>query len=150
MSPSTAVAHPRADECRPQRAYRVLPDPGRLRFHGKLPDNLTFVAAGTSNPANVDTGTAAVLNSATLGQLTAAQIFHTFANLNPGHADQVLAGLAAGGHQLQIGFEDMSRTTGDNDFQDVVSPSTSRRTIIESCRSASDRMEPQAVPSSRT
>ena len=89
-------------------------------FYGKLPDNLTFVAAGASNPASVDAATAAVLDSATLGQLTAAQIFHTFANLSPGHADQVLAGVTAGGHQLQIGFEDMSRATGDNDFQDVV------------------------------
>ena len=89
-------------------------------IYGKLPDNLTFVAPGGSNPANVDTGSAAVLSSATLGQLTAAQIFHSFANLNPGHADQVLAGVTAGGQQLQIGFEDMARATGDNDFQDVV------------------------------
>jgi Ca2+-binding RTX toxin-like protein len=89
-------------------------------FYGKLPDNLTFVAVGTSNPANADTGTAAVLSSATLGQLTAAQIFHSFANLNPGYADQVLAGVTAGGQQLQIGFEDLARATGDNDFQDVV------------------------------
>jgi hypothetical protein len=36
------------------------------------------------------------------------------------HADQVLAGVTAGDQQLQIGFEDMPRATGDNDFQDVV------------------------------
>jgi Domain of unknown function (DUF4114) len=52
--------------------------------------------------------------------LTAAQIFHSFANLNPGHANQVLAGLTAGGQELKLAFEDLPRGTGDNDFNDVV------------------------------
>jgi hypothetical protein len=91
-----------------------------FNIYGKLPDNLSFLAPGTNNPAGVDTGTPAVLGSATLGQLTAAQIFHSFANLNPGHADQILAGLTAGGHELRLAFEDLPRGTGDNDFNDVV------------------------------
>ena len=33
---------------------------------------------------------------------------------------QVLSGVAPGGRELQIGFEDVSTVTGDNDFQDVV------------------------------
>ena len=52
--------------------------------------------------------------------LSAAQVFHSFANLNPNHADQVLSGVTPDGHQLTIGFEDLPRATGDNDFQDVV------------------------------
>jgi hypothetical protein len=52
--------------------------------------------------------------------LTAAQIFHSFANLNPGHADQALAGVTPGGQELKLGVEDLPRGTGDNDFNDVV------------------------------
>ena len=33
---------------------------------------------------------------------------------------QVLSGVTPGGRELQIGFEDVSTVTGDNDFQDVV------------------------------
>jgi hypothetical protein len=90
-----------------------------FNLYGNLPDNLSFTAPGTTQPANLDSGTPPVLNSATLGAL-AAQIFHSFAALNPGHADQVLAGLTPGSHELKIGFEDLPRATGDNDFQDVV------------------------------
>jgi hypothetical protein len=89
-------------------------------IYGKLPDNLSFVALNGAGPADVDNGLPVLLHSATLGNLTAAQIFHSFANLNPNHADQVLSGLTPVGHVLTIGFEDLARATGDNDFQDVV------------------------------
>ena len=59
-------------------------------------------------------------DSATLGNLTAAPIFHSFATFNPADANQVLSGVAPGGRELQIGFEDLPIATGDNDFQDVV------------------------------
>lgn len=88
--------------------------------YGNLPDNLSFVTAGTSNPANVNAGVPVTLNSATLGNLGTAQVFHSFATLNPGDADQVLSGVAPGGKEMLIGFEDLPTATGDNDFQDVV------------------------------
>jgi Domain of unknown function (DUF4114)/RTX calcium-binding nonapeptide repeat (4 copies)/Metallo-peptidase family M12B Reprolysin-like len=89
-------------------------------FYGKLPDDLSFTAPGSNAAANLAAGLPPVLHSASLGTLTAAQIFHSFAALNANGADQVLSGLTSGGHQLTIGFEDMPRATGDNDFQDVV------------------------------
>jgi hypothetical protein len=89
-------------------------------IYGKLPDNLSFVASNGAGPADLDNGLPVLLHSATLGNLTAAQILHSFANLNPNHADQVLSGLTPDGHVLTIGFEDLARATGDNDFQDVV------------------------------
>jgi hypothetical protein len=52
--------------------------------------------------------------------LTAAAVFHSSAGLNPGHATQVLSGVAPGGRELVIGFEDLPTGAGDNDFQDVV------------------------------
>ena len=55
----------------------------------------------------------------TLGLLNGT-IFHSFQNLNPGGAIQVLSGVAQGGRDLQVGFEDLAVATGDNDFQDVV------------------------------
>ena len=61
-----------------------------------------------------------VLRSATLGNLTVAPIFHSFATFNPGDTNQVLSGVAPGGRELQIGFEDLPTAAGDNDFQDVV------------------------------
>ena len=91
-----------------------------FNVYGNLPANLSFEAPGTSNPANINTGIPPVLDSATLGQLTAAPVFHTLATLNPGGATQVLSGIAPGGQELLIGFEDLPRTTGDSDFNDVV------------------------------
>jgi hypothetical protein len=91
-----------------------------FQHYGNLPDNLSFVAPGTTNGADLDSGTPPVLYSATLGVLTAAPIFHSFATLNPGDAIQVLSGTTPGGHELRIGFEDQPTATGDNDFQDVV------------------------------
>ncbi|HTG21027.1 MAG TPA: DUF4114 domain-containing protein, partial [Reyranella sp.] len=87
---------------------------------GALPHNLSFVIQGSTAPADVDGGQPVVLQSATLGALANATIFHSFAALNPGHAEQILSGVAPGGHDLLIGFEDLPTTTGDNDFQDVV------------------------------
>lgn len=63
---------------------------------------------------------AAVLMSAAQGALTATAVFHSSAGLNPGNAAQVLSGVAPGGRELLIGFEDLPTGMGDNDFQDVV------------------------------
>ena len=75
---------------------------------------------GTDTPADLDLGLPPVLHSATLGDLTSATIFHSFATFNPGDANQVLSGVAPGGKELLIGFEDLPSATGDNDFQDVI------------------------------
>lgn len=90
------------------------------RQYGNLPDNLSFLAPGTTTRADLDAGLPPTLSSATLGALTAVPIFHSFATLNPGDANQVLSGVSPGGQQLLIGFEDLPSTAGDNDFQDVV------------------------------
>ena len=87
---------------------------------GALPDNLSFVTPGTGAPSDIDTGIPPVLQSATLGALSGATIFHSLATLNPADALQVLSGVAPGGLELLIGFEDLPSATGDNDFQDVV------------------------------
>jgi serralysin len=83
-------------------------------LYGILPDDLSFVMPGTGAPADLDSGVPPVLRSATRGDLTAAPIFHSFATFNP--AD----GVAPGGRDLQIGFEDLPIATGDGDLQDVV------------------------------
>jgi uncharacterized protein DUF4114/hemolysin type calcium-binding protein len=91
-------------------------------FHayGHLGDDLSFSAPGTSGrAATVDSGLA-ILQSASLGALTAATVFHSSAGLNPNGANQVLSGVTPGGLELQIGFEDLPNATGDRDFQDVV------------------------------
>ena len=88
--------------------------------YGNLPDDLSFVAPGTTTAADLDAGTPPVLHSATHGALTAAPIFHSLATLNPDDAIQVLSGTTPGGHDLQIAFEDLPTATGDNDFQDIV------------------------------
>ena len=84
-----------------------------------LPDNLSFLAAG-GGVANLNAGIPIVLNSATLGNFGGAAIFHSFQQLNPDRAQQALSGVAPGGKELQVGFEDVARATGDNDYQDVV------------------------------
>ncbi|CAN5921530.1 hypothetical protein BH11PSE3_BH11PSE3_03010 [soil metagenome] len=87
---------------------------------GALPDNLSFVTPGSLTPADLNSGQPVWLESATLGLLNGATVFHSFQSLNPGDALQVLSGVAPGGHDLRIGFEDLPTATGDNDFQDVV------------------------------
>ncbi len=89
-------------------------------IYGNLPNNLSFVDPGTTNPADLDNGLAPALRSTTLGQLSAAQIFHSFSTLNLGDANQALSGISTNGRELLIGFEDQLVTSGDNDFQDVV------------------------------
>jgi len=89
-------------------------------LYGNLPDDLSFVTPGTTAPPDLGNGVPPILRSAALGSLTAAPIFHSFATFNPGDANQVLSGVTPGGRELQIGFEDLPTTTGDNDFQDVV------------------------------
>jgi serralysin len=87
---------------------------------GPLPDDLSFVTPGTGNAAIPDQGIAPTLVSASRGAITGVDIFHSFANINPNAAPQVLSGLDHSGRELQIGFEDMRNGVGDNDFQDVV------------------------------
>jgi len=84
-----------------------------------LPDNL-FFRAQDGGTANLNGGLPLVLSSATLGDFNGAAIFHTFQQLNVDHAYQVLSGVAPGGKDMQIGFEDVARGAGDNDYQDVV------------------------------
>ncbi len=88
--------------------------------YGSLPDNLSFVMPGTDTPFDIDTGLPPELRSATLGALGNAPIFHAFSTLNPGDAVQLLSGTSPNGRELLIGFEDLSTTSGDNDFQDIV------------------------------
>ena len=91
-----------------------------FRTYGDLPDNLSFLAPGTTGQAaTVDSGLA-ILTSASLGALSGAQVFHSSAGLNLNGANQVLSGVRPGGLELQIGFEDLPNATGDRDFQDVV------------------------------
>ena len=52
--------------------------------------------------------------------LSGATVFHSFAELNPDGATQILSGVSAGDDELMIGFEDLPSASGDNDFQDVV------------------------------
>ena len=89
-------------------------------FHqfGTLPHDLGFVTQN-GQAANANAGQPIFLDSASLGLLNAT-VFHSIQALNPGGANQVLSGVTQGGHDLQIGFEDLPRATGDNDFQDVV------------------------------
>ena len=93
-------------------AFFLIQD-GFNRF-GTLPGNLSFA------PSDIDLGIPPVLQSATLGALSGATIFHSIATLNPADAMQVLSGVAPGGRELLIGFEDLPSATGDNDFQDIV------------------------------
>ncbi|MFG1466295.1 DUF4114 domain-containing protein [Xanthobacter sp. DSM 24535] len=89
-------------------------------LYGALPDDLTFHASGSDALATVDAGGELLLYSSSRGALSAAPVFHSFANLNPDDATQVLSGVGADGQELQIGFEDLFGTASDNDFQDVI------------------------------
>ena len=89
-------------------------------LYGNLPSDLSFVVPGTDMAADIDPGLPPMLDSASRGPLTGAPAFHSFSTLNPGDAHQVLSGIASGGRELLIGFEDLARATGDNDFQDVM------------------------------
>jgi serralysin len=86
---------------------------------GNLPHDLSFVTQN-GQAANANGGQPIFLDSASLGLLNGATVFHSIQELNPGDALQVLSGSASGGKDLQVGFEDLPRATGDNDFQDVV------------------------------
>jgi hypothetical protein len=89
--------------------------------YGRLPDDLTFVTPGTTAPATFGVDNAVTLHSATRGDLVTVPVFHSNAAFNgPQGTVQVLSGVAPGGRELQIGFEDLSTVIGDNDFQDVV------------------------------
>jgi serralysin len=113
----------------PHQDLGVMGNNGRLGFflvqngfnlYGSLPDDLSFVTQATGKAANADAGQPLILQSATLGQLTAGLVFHSISSLNPGGADQVLSGLLPGGRDLMVGFEDLPKGTGDRDYNDVV------------------------------
>lgn len=87
--------------------------------YGRLSDRLSFVDQ-RGNVADLDDGAVPILRHARRGDLTETPIFHSFATLNRGDATQVLSGVAPGGQELLIGFEDLRVTSGDNDFQDLV------------------------------
>ncbi|HTE35811.1 MAG TPA: DUF4114 domain-containing protein, partial [Reyranella sp.] len=91
-----------------------------INVYGNLPDDLSFVAPDGSGPADLDAGMPPILSSASRGLLTIAPILHSMAAFNPGGTPQVLSGVALGGLDLRIGFEDVRSGFGDNDFQDVV------------------------------
>ena len=83
-------------------------------LYGGLPDDLSFLTSGS-----IDTSSP-VLYSESRGALTEAEIFHSFWSYNADDSVQVLSGVAGGGVELQIGFEDILSSMSDNDFQDVV------------------------------
>jgi len=87
--------------------------------YGQLADDLSFIGANGA-PAHLGDNAPPVLVSASHGALAGAPVFHSFAALNPDHAQQVLSGAAPGGRELQVGFEDLLNSVGDNDYQDVV------------------------------
>jgi hypothetical protein len=92
---------------------------GFNRF-GTLPDDLSFHAPGSTDPATLDAGLPPILFSNSRGAFDGAVIFHTFSTLNPGDMVQVLSGTSPGGREMSLGFEDLPSMTGDNDFQDLV------------------------------
>src|SRR5262245_7723529 len=90
-------------------------------LYGALPDDLSFVMPGGSSPGNVNADAPPVLSSKSRGLLTAADVFHSFsAALNPDGTNQVLSGIAPGGQDLFIGFEDLHSNRTDADYNDVV------------------------------
>ena len=84
-----------------------------------MPDDLSFVTPGTGAPSDTDSGIPPLLQSSTLGAISAT-IFHSLSALNPAEEMHVLSGTSAGGRELLIGFEDLPSATSDNDFQDIV------------------------------
>lgn len=87
---------------------------------GALPDDLRFLAPSGSAAADLDDGLPPLLSSASRGMLSGATVFHSFATLNAGDAQQLLSGVSPGGQLLRIGIEDVQNGIGDNDYQDVV------------------------------
>lgn len=88
--------------------------------YGTLPDDLSFLLPNLAGPADVDVGLPPTLWSASRGALTTVPIFHSISALNPGATSQVLSGVALGGRELLIAFEDLPTPIGDNDFQDII------------------------------
>jgi serralysin len=91
-----------------------------FNVYGALPDDLSFVAQDGSTPGNINSDTPLVLQSASRGQLTSTDVFHSFSALNPDGANQVLSGMQPSGQDLFIGFEDMRSSRSDADYNDVV------------------------------
>jgi serralysin len=87
---------------------------------GALTDDLRFLAPSGGAPADLDAGLPPLLMSASRGMLSGATVFHSFATLNAGDAQQLLSGVSPGGQLLRMGYEDVQNGVGDNDYQDVV------------------------------
>ncbi len=75
--------------------------------YGALPDDLSFHAPGSTDPATLDAGLPPILFSDSRGAFDGAVIFHTFSTLNPGDLVQVLSGTSPGGLEMSLGFEDL-------------------------------------------
>ena len=107
----------------PTKAYEESEDVGR-----NPSENATFgdVIGARFNRRDLLKGAlAATAISATVSPLALAlaqqaQAQGAMPTFNPADASQVLSGVAPGGRELRIGFEDLPAATGDNDFQDVV------------------------------
>lgn len=83
---------------------------GTSRF-GTLPSDLSFLQSGGKVPT---------LFSQSHGAFADATVYHSQADWNADGLDHVLSGVSTDGNALLIGFEDLARSSGDNDFQDVV------------------------------
>jgi len=79
--------------------------------YGGLPSDLSFLQSDGKIPT---------LFSQSHGAYTDATIYHSDAAWNADGLEHVLSGVSTDGSALLIGFEDLARSTGDNDFQDVV------------------------------
>lgn len=87
---------------------------------GALPDDLSFRAPGSDDPATLNAGLPPILFGDSRGAFNGAVIFHTFSTLNPGDIVQVLSGTSEGGLEMSLGFEDLPSASGDSDYQDLV------------------------------
>ena len=84
-----------------------------------LANDLSFQTTGGGAARVSDTHL--VLDSATLGKLENAIVFHSVApTLNPDEEIHVITGSAPGGHELLITFEDLLHPGSDHDYQDVI------------------------------
>jgi serralysin len=94
--------------------------PNASNVYGALPNDLSFVAQDGSTPGNINSDGPLVLQSASRGQLTSTDVFHSFSALNPDGANQVLSGMQPSGQDLFIAFEDTRLSRSDADYNDVV------------------------------
>ena len=80
-------------------------------LYDKVPDDLSFVILERTVQRISIAAVACFCVAATLGNLTVVPNLSLLATFNPGETDQVLSGVAPGGRELQIGFEDLATAT---------------------------------------